>query len=224
MLSQNPQERVVRIASLVSGFCLVACFILKSFVPSEPEDLNLTADTIYPCLIRKEYLDYMQTETPGMVKPLGHEIYVGLVFDLDGLIRSATLDDLRRMKMTPEQAHAHALRNLESLARGRKISFNVLLDGPSGKPFLLVADHWNAATGILLPGLKDLVIGALATDDVFISIPHREAMLVFPKADPAHRHAMQALIKEKEADGSKPLTCELFTFDKAGLVPFVETN
>jgi hypothetical protein len=156
------------------------------------------------------------------VKPLGHAIFVILVFDLDCLVRNVNDEDLRSLQMTPEQAHARALANLEALAKAKKVKMAVLPHGPSGTPFILVCDHWAAATSILLPRLRGLAEASLGTREICVSIPHREAMLVFAKGDRPYRDAMRALVKEKESDGRKPLTFELFTLEDEGVKPFKE--
>jgi len=62
----------------------------------------------------------------------------------------------------------------------------------------------------------------LKTDDVCISIPQREVMIIFQKGDKSFRDEMRAMIKEKEQDAVKPLTWQFFTFDEKGIVPFRE--
>lgn len=77
----------------------------------------------------------------------------------------------------------------------------------------------TAATAILLPRLRDLVAGQVGSREICASIPHREAMLLFAKGDRAHRDEMRALVREKESDGRKPLTFELFELTDAGPKP-----
>jgi hypothetical protein len=86
----------------------------------------------------------------------------------------------------------------------------------------LAGGHWAAAAAILLPGVRDLAVKALKTKDICASIPHREALLLFPKGTRTSRDAMRALIKEKETDPSKPLTFELFELTEAGPTPIDE--
>lgn len=180
------------------------------------------ADRLYPYLVPEPYLEHAGGAPEGLFRPLGHGIWVTLVFDMQGLVQGVTADDLRRLKSTPEQAHARALRNLEKLAAERQVEMRAFPKGPSGGPFVLVGGHWAAATSILLPRLRDLVAGPLGTRDVCASIPHREALLLFPRGDRAHRDAMRALVWEKESDGRKPLTFELFMLGDGGVKPFDE--
>ena len=98
----------------------------------------------------------------------------------------------------------------------------LLPNGPQSKPFILFGGHWAAATCILLPKLRVLAGTSLGTAELCVSVPHREAMLIFPRGDRAYREAMRAMIREKEGNGTKPLTFEFFTLGENGPVPFNE--
>jgi len=121
------------------------------------------SDRLYPYLVPEPYLKHAQGAPEGLFRPLGHGIWVTLVFDLDGAVQGVRSEDLR-----------------------------------------------------------DLVAGPLGTRDLCASIPHREALLLFPRGDRAHRDAMRALVREKEGDGRKPLTFELFRLGDDGVKPFDE--
>lgn len=73
-----------------------------------------------------------------------------------------------------------------------------------------------ASSCILLLDLYDLASKRLGTTDILVSVPNRDAMLVFPKGAAHYRQAMRALIREKESDGPKPLTFKLFGLTEAG--------
>jgi hypothetical protein len=66
--------------------------------------------------------------------------------------------------------------------------------------------------------LYDLASKQLGTTDILVSVPHRDAMLVFPRGDATYRLAMQALIRAKESDEAKPLTFKLFGLTQGGPV------
>ncbi len=161
----------------------------------------------------------MKLVAPALLAAL---LAVVLVFDLEGLVRNVTAADLRRLGLTGEAAHARALRNLEDRARAGGIDM-ASFQGPLGKPFVLVGGTWAAAS-ILLPGLRDVVGERIGTRDACASIPHRDAMLLFPKGDRAYRDAMRALVREKESDGRKPLTFDLFVLTDSGPKPFDEPS
>jgi hypothetical protein len=210
----------MKIALIIIGALIAIFFIVAAIGRKKPR--GKSAEMLYPYVIPQTYLENNQAVVNGIVRPLGHGLLVSLVFDLDGLVQSVTAEDLARMNMTADQAHQRALQNLELLAGTNVVKFTVFPDGPSGQPLVLVGGHWAAATSILLPGLKGLVEGALGTSDILISIPHREAMLLFPQGDRVHRDALRAMVKEKESDGRKPLTFELFALGDEGVVTFVE--
>ena len=180
-----------------------------------------TADTLYPYVVPASYLPASDSTSRELARPLGHELYVMLVFDLHGAVRNAIAKDLARLGLTAEKAHERALQNLEKLLQDEKIQMAVF-HGPMGKPFVLVGGSWAAATSLLVPGLRDLVAERLATKEICASIPHREALLLFAKGDRAYRDQMRALVREKESDGTKPLTFGLFELTDAGVKPLDE--
>lgn len=94
--------------------------------------------------------------------------------------------------------------------------------GPAGQPFIVAGGHWDAAATVLLPGDGRRAVEALKTDAVLASIPHREALLSFHKGTRASRDAMRSLIREKESEGYKALTFELFELTEDGPRPFSE--
>lgn len=202
------------IASLIALFFVVAALGRKQ--------LEKTEKTLYPYVIPETYLEHPPADPHGIVRPLGHGLLVSLVFDLGGVVQSVSAEDLIRLNLTAESAHLRALQNLELLAQANLIKMAGFPNGPSGQPFVLVGGHWAAATALLLPGLKSRVEETLGSKEVLASIPHREALLLFPMGDRAHRDALRTLVQDKESDGRKPLTFELFTLGEEGILPFVE--
>ena len=55
------------------------------------------------------------------------------------------------------------------------------------------------------------------TDTVYTSIPHRDAMLVFPQCAGGKLQAYRDMIAEHESDGEKPLTFTLFEVSPNGV-------
>ncbi len=94
--------------------------------------------------------------------------------------------------------------------------------GPNGTPFVLWSGHWLTASCIRHPGLYRFGSKYLKEQTFCVSIPQREAMLLFPLGTRADRDAMRSMIRETESDARKPVTWELFTLSAAGLHPFVE--
>ena len=181
----------------------------------------MTPDALYPYLIREEYLPH-QADTLQLVKPLGHSTHVTLVEDIGGAVKSLKSEDLNDIDLTPTQAYAKAIENLENLLISGVIQMQLFAQGPDGKPFILVGGHWGAAACILLPNLPSLAKNSLHTEEICLSIPHREALLIFAKEDRAYRDRMRAMIEEKEGNPAKPLTPGLFTFRAGGPVALWE--
>jgi hypothetical protein len=57
-------------------------------------------------------------------------------------------------------------------------------------------------------------------DDILVSIPNPEALLLFPKGTPAQRAATRVRIREAEAEHRKPITWELFELTETGVIAF----
>jgi hypothetical protein len=180
------------------------------------------ASKIYPYLVPRTYLAHQPRRPAGLTRKLGHGIYVVLVHDLDGMVRNVSGGDLAALKLSPGEAHARALENLARLADEGAIAMRHYRSGPDGQPFILFGGHWAAAAAILLPRLRELAVRTLETDAVCASIPHRDAMLIFPTGTRSSRAAFIELIREQESDGAKPLTFGLFELTPTGVVELRE--
>jgi hypothetical protein len=180
----------------------------------------MQVDHLYPYLVPQAYAAYQMGASDGMLEPLGHGIFVALIFDEGGLVRGATPEDLRALQLSPAAARARALENLEALAKRGALGMKLWPQGPKGAPFMLVGGHWAAATAILLPRLRRTALEKLGDGPVCASIPHREALLFFPCGTREVRDAMRAMVRANEADGAKPLTWSLFSVTGAGVEPY----
>lgn len=149
--------------------------------------------------------------------PLGNDLSVMLVFDLGGLIRNVTKQDLDRLELSAADARALALKNLEKLAASGAVKQAVYASGPNKTPFVYFSDHWAAATCILLSNLYGMASRNLGAGEFCVSIPHREAMLIFPKGDVTSRAAVKKFVRENESGARKPLTFELFELTSTGV-------
>jgi hypothetical protein len=87
--------------------------------------------------------------------------------------------------------------------------------------FILCGDSWFAASCIVMPRLHAWASQALATEDVLVSIPTPEAILVFPRGTAQQRAAMRVTIRDAEHGHRKPLTWELFSVSTTGVAAFV---
>lgn len=180
-----------------------------------PPEVKPDVAKVYPYVIPADYLAG-SSGTRTLSWPLGHELHVALVHDLDGLVRNVTPEELVGLGLSLDEAKKRAVDNLSALFKSGEIKAS-RFNGPDGKPFILVGGHWATATCILLPNLHKFAAPNLGTEELCVSIPHREAMLIFPKGDKAYRDLMRRMIREKESDGRKPLSFELFTLTTEGL-------
>jgi hypothetical protein len=156
----------------------------------------------------------------GISYELGHKIYVSLVVDLDGLVTNLRLQDLKTLSLTPDQAHALALQNLEREWKAGRLKPTGFAT-PTGQKFVLVPDNWLASSCILLPQLSSLANSYLGgSGPVLVSVPHRNTMLVFPIGTAESRAEMRAIIRDRESNQPHPRTMELFQVENGKVVPF----
>ena len=167
-----------------------------------------------------QYQDHAEIFT----RPVGHGIYSAVVEEFTGAVRSMTLEKLQQMHLSGDQLREQALHNLEGALKSGVIGSTEYPNGPHDKPFILVGGHWAASACCILPLMPDLARKKLGSEDLCFSIPHTYALLIFAKGDRNYREAMRALVREKESDGRKPLTFELFEYKGQSVVPFVEGN
>jgi hypothetical protein len=152
---------------------------------------------------------------------LGHDIFAMLVHDHSGLCSNVLPEELADIGLSAAAVHQRAIENLGALARGQDIQKS-MHHGPGGVPFILWSGHWLTASCIRLPGLHAFASKALKTDSICVSVPQREAMLLFPQGDREHHDQMRSLIRKNEEDARKLVTWELFTLSATGLQPLVD--
>jgi len=182
------------------------------------------AGTLYPYLVPDAIVDAtFDWREAGIARPLGHGISAGLVFDVGVAVEYADEASLNLLGLDVGAAHALSVENLQQLARSRQIDMVQYPTGPMQRPFILVGGFW-AASALLLPGLHGIAAPVIGADRLLASVPHRDAMLIFPHDDRPYRDAMRDLVCANEPDGEKPLTFELFTVNPGGVEPFAEES
>ena len=181
----------------------------------------MSPDAIFPYIIREAYLPH-HADAAQLARPVGHSVHATLVEDLGGAVKSLKLEDLNTISLTVAEAYAKAVENLENLLISGVIQIQLFAQGPDGKPFILVGGHWGAAACIFLPNLPTLAKNSLKAEEICLSIPRREALLIFAKEDRAYRDRMRAMIEEMEGNQPKPLTLGLFTLRTDVPVPLLE--
>jgi uncharacterized protein YtpQ (UPF0354 family) len=181
--------------------------------PVDPINGSLDSTKVFPYLVPTEYLQH-HGDAPAW--PLGHKIYIVLVLDLGSAVRNVTKEDLEQLRLTPDDARQLAVGNLDKLLARGAIGMR-MFTGPQGKPFILLGGHWAAASSILVPTFLQSAPKNLGSDEVCISIPNRDALLIFPKSDETYRDEMLAVIRKNESDNPKLLTFGLFEYGSLGL-------
>jgi hypothetical protein len=176
---------------------------------------------IYPYVVPAGYVERAPTGPDGFILSIGHDVFAMLVHDLNGVCRNVLPNELAQAKLTSAAVHERALDNLETLAQGAEIRKS-MHQGPGGVPFVLWSGHWLTASCVRLPRLHTFAGKFLNTDSVCVSIPQREAMLLFPPSTKEQREEMRALIRKNEEGARKLVTWELFELSAAGLRPFTE--
>jgi hypothetical protein len=193
--------------------------LLENCVVVRLNEARMASNALYPYVVRKEYLEYQAEAVEGLVRSLGRGIFVALAEDLNGLVKSLSLMELKALGLSPDKAWSAAIANLEALLKSGVIRTQLFPGGPRRTPFILVGGHWGAASCALLPRLFDLAAKNLEAAELCFSIPHSSALLIFPKGDQAYRAAMREMIRAQEGAERKPLTLDFFTFDSTGPVP-----
>ncbi|MCG8599274.1 MAG: hypothetical protein MI807_03940 [Verrucomicrobiales bacterium] len=174
-----------------------------------------TIDDLFPYVVPESYFEIFPA-AKKFSKELGNEISIALIFNFGESVKNVSKADLNRLKISEDQAHATAIENLAKLAASQAVKMRQI-QGPEGKPFLLFGGHWAAATCILLPHLHSSLSKRFESEEVCVSIPHRDALLAFPRGNSTYLAEMKKMIKDKERWGERRLTDELFVLTKEGI-------
>jgi hypothetical protein len=162
-----------------------------------PPQVKPDAAKIYPYVVPDGYFGAQDDKARSLAQPLGHGLQVALVYDLNGMVRNVLPEELPGFGLTVEQAGKKALENL--VFRG-EVQQQMVAD-PNQKPFIIFNGHWAAATCILLPGLREMAVKNLGSEEIWVSIPHREALVLFAKGDRAYRDSMRKIINHQGTRG-----------------------
>lgn len=188
-----------------------------------PPELAFDIGRCYPYIVPKDYLQNQPDDGKGLVRPFGHGLFVLLVQDENGLVKNVTPDDLAAAKLTAKSAHEKALDNLQKLFASGKIKAMKYDKGPHDRPFILVSEHWASAACILLPKVRSFAQKNLGQDEIIASIPHRDAMLLFPKPAKDGLAEIRKFVVEHETVVRKPLTFEPFELAEKGPSPVLKS-
>ncbi len=185
----------------------------------QPHRMDFNIDRCYPYVVPKDYLKQQPDDGDGLVRALGHDLFVFLVQEHHGVVSNVTPNALTDAGLTAKMAHERALANLEELFSSGAIKATKYDEGPQDRAFILVGGHWAAATCLLLPRLRLFAQKNLGQDEILASIPHRDVMLLFPRPANGELAAIRKFVVEHESNGLKPLTFEPFELKETGPAP-----
>ena len=178
----------------------------------------MKSDRILPYVVPPAYVEGQQVSPDGMVRHLGHDAYVMLVHDLDGICRNVIEGELPG---TPQSLFAEAVENLERRVRAGEIRLSVNL-GPRALPIVIADGHWAAASCILLPKLFQLCSEHVGPE-LLVSVPSRSSMLVFRNVDDGYITEMRDMIERAEHGERKRVTNSLFRITAGGIEAYGPT-
>ena len=188
---------------------LLTMGLLSLFSCSKKADLS----NVFPYIITQDYLiDGIKEETVLIDTLIENELYLTLVKDINGLVENIKISDLKQQNISIQLATDSAYANLEKMFKEQKIKAT-LFDGPNDIPFIIFSDHWLAAASLYWTNLYSFANKNLKVDTFYVSVPQRDAMIIFPKCNDREVLDFKAMIKEKESDARKPLTWEIFQLD-----------
>jgi hypothetical protein len=88
----------------------------------------METSALLPYVVRGEYIAENDLRE-GFAKSLGHNAFVVLVENLDGLVKNFSARDANVLQWTPAQAFACAATNIENLLRSGAVGMQVFSSG-----------------------------------------------------------------------------------------------
>lgn len=183
----------------------------------------MNTEKLYPYVVPAGYIDVSEPGPPGFHPMIGHEVYVQLVEDMNGICRMIQPDELLESGLDVAAGHRLAIENLQALAETTAIQKGVH-ETEGGQRFIVWSGHWLAASCIRLPGIADWAKNTLAAPEICASIPQRESLLFFPKVNRQFRDQMREMIRTAEEGARKPVTLGFFSWDGDNILPLNEAS
>jgi hypothetical protein len=173
------------------------------------DKLEKEMSNIFPYVVTKNYPIDVQS---GKSTPIGNDIYIEYVIEKKGIVEGINIS----ITKNKEKIKVKAIENLQKVFKNdiKAMSFQ---NGPGNCMFILIGNHWSAATQIINPDLFLWATKILKTDKLIISIPNRETLLIFPNMDKIFYSDIKKMVIEKESNDRKMLTFELFLLTSSGL-------
>ena len=162
---------------------------------------------------------------PPWSRPLGHELHAVLAENVGTIITPLQPEGFERFGLASlDAAWEVAMSNIETVFTKSVQARKFPAQSAAELDLILCGASWLAASCVVMPSLHSWASKHLGTGDLLASIPNPEALLVFPRGEPAQRAAMRKRIRKAEEGHRKPLTWELFELTASGCRPFVEPH
>lgn len=174
---------------------------------------------LYPLM-----MDSVQIHEKGQGQMVSGQIAEGL-FVIYGIeepgekIRYVTYQDLRDWGVSHTTVHITAVRNLERLTQGKRVT---KLDRPEGgRPMFIwnLQDGYDAARILLTQWLRDFA--AVVEGNLVIGVPHRNWLVAIGDADEDLLKVVQRRVALEHRGAGFPVSPYLYTFDGERITRYV---
>ncbi|MFZ5818153.1 MAG: DUF1444 family protein [Bacillota bacterium] len=170
---------------------------------------------LYPLL-----MDPVQIQEKGQGQMLSGQIAEGL-FVIYGIeepnekVRYVSVQDLRDWGVSHSTVHVTAVKNLDRLTRGKRVS---KLDSPDGdRPMFIwnLKDGYDAARILLPKWLDDFA--EVVPGNLVIGVPHRHWLVALGDGDEQLLELVQKRVQLEHKEAGFPVSPFLYTWDGVSL-------
>ena len=148
-----------------------------------------------------------------IVRPFADDLVVSYVIDLGDTDLYVSKERFADWKVTEEDAHAHAVANLEAMSSGiaaapRKDDKGAILN-------LRMSDGYDASR-LILPGLRGRLLDSLGSP-FYAGVPARDLLMVWSKGDAKFQSTMADIVRDDAATMDHPVSVKVFVVDRDGV-------
>ncbi|MFZ5824194.1 MAG: DUF1444 family protein [Bacillota bacterium] len=175
-------------------------------------------ERLYPMM-----MDPVQIQEKGQGQMLNGQMAEGL-FVIYGIeepndkIRYVSFQDLRDWGVSHSTVHVTALKNLDRLTRGKRVT---RLGAPDGsRPMFIwnLQDGYDAARILLPKWLDDFA--EVVPGNLVIGVPHRNWLVALGDEDEALLETVERRIKAEHQEAGFPVSPHLYTWDGMSLARY----
>lgn len=168
-------------------------------------------ERLYPLM-----MDPVQIQEKGQGQMLNGQIAEGLhviygIEEPNDKIRYVSYQDLRDWGVSHSTVHVTALKNLDRLTTGKRVS---KLDTPEGgRPMFIwnLQDGYDAARILLPKWLDDFA--EVVPGNLVIGVPHRNWLVAFGDEDERLVETVQRRVQHEHREAGFPVSPYLYTWD-----------